>query len=357
MTPIADTLLHLAHRAARGKRSAPDVARFLLDVDRHAAELGRELATRAYRPSRGRSFVIHDPKPRRIHALPFRDRVAQHWLIHLTLPAIERSLSPQTYACRTGYGTHRCLARAAEWTRRRTFVLRLDIRKFFPSIDHTILRRMLDVPTPPEWRWLRDRFLDAPCETEHVAWHFPGDDLFSPSQRPHGIPIGSLISQIWANVYLAPIDHLLRSRLGLSSFVRYCDDLLVFDDDATRLRDALGAIRERAHALRLRLHPNKTRLYRTSDPVAFLGFVLRRRGDAVQVRLRYENVERMRKRMGVLRALYEAGAIDSGEVSSHLHAWLAHANHGHTRAFLRSELRRLVFTREPEAAVDESEIE
>ncbi len=343
-TPPMASLRRLALLAARGKRRAPDVARFLLDVDANVARLADDLATAVYRPGRGRDFVIRDPKPRWIHALPFRDRVAQHWLIHLTLPRIERSLAPQTYACRTGKGTHRCLARAAALTRNKRFVLRVDVRKFFPSIDHAVLKRQLERTTPVAWRWLRDVFLEAPGVGERVAWHMPGDDLFTPLTRPHGLPIGSLTSQIWANVYLSPFDRLIASKLGIGTFVRYCDDLLIYDDDASVLRDALAALHEAAIRLRLRLHPDKTRLHRTTDPVAFLGFVLQRRGDAAHVRLRHENVRRMRARMATLRSLYEAGAIDVDDLGAHLAAWLAHAKHGHTTALVRAELERLRFT-------------
>lgn len=336
------SLIALARIAGRGKWRAPDVAAFLLDVDRHAASLATELHSGTYRPGRGRAFWIHDPKRRRIFALPFRDRVAQHYLIAHTLPAIEGGLAPQSFACRTGFGTHRALLRAAGFFRTRVFVLRVDVRRFFPSIDHAILRRQLDRTTTQHLRWLRDVFLDAPVDVERVAWHFPGDELLTPALRPHGLPIGSLTSQIWANVYLSPIDHLVASHLGLGAFVRYCDDVLIFHDDPGRLRDALQAIERCATRLRLRLHEGKTRLHRTTDPVPFVGFVLRRRAQAsVQIRLRHDNVVRMRQRMAYSRALYRAGAIGLDEVTAQVRAWLAHARHGHTQALLTTELARL----------------
>jgi hypothetical protein len=102
---------------------------------------------------------------------------------------------------------------------------------------------------------------------------------------------------------------------------------------------------ERCFALRLRLHPGKTRLHRTTDPVPFLGFVLRRTPHGVSIRLRHENVVRFRRRMATVRALYRAGALPLGEVRSRIHAWLAHARHGHTRALCEAELSRLTFTR------------
>ncbi|MBK8261125.1 MAG: RNA-dependent DNA polymerase [Nannocystis sp.] len=341
-------LLRLAHLAARGKRRSADVARFMLDVDARVLVLARALSDGTYRPGLGRAFRLLDPKPRRIYALPFVDRVAQHALIDATLPAIERRLADQTYACRPGRGTHRALRRASELARHRRFVLRVDVQRFFPSVDHAILRALLDRVTPPALRWLRDVFLDAPLPdgaVEPVAFHFPGDELFTPLGRPHGLPIGSLTSQIWANLHLAPLDHLLAAHLGLGGFVRYCDDILVFDDDPGRLREAMARLHGRAAELRLRLHPDKTRLHRTSDPVSFIGFVLRRRGDAVNIRLRHDNVRRMRRRVGVLKAEFAAGGLPVAEVTQRLRAWLAHAAHGHTRALLEREHQAWVFRR------------
>ena len=146
-------------------------------------------------------------------------------------------------------------------------MLKVDVRKFFPSIDHGNLRRMLLRVTPVDWRWLSDRFVDAPYDGERVTSWFPGDDLLTPLARPHGLPIGSLTSQIWANLYLSPIDHLLASELGIGSFVRYCDDWLIWDDDPGRLREALSRMHEQATRLRLRLHPRKPRLHRATDSI------------------------------------------------------------------------------------------
>jgi len=339
---ITQIIRHAAALAARGKRASRDVAKFLIDIDAHADGLSRALGDRTYFPSMGRAFGIHDPKPRCIYALPFRDRVVQHFFIDLTLTAIEKSLRAQTYACRVDKGTHRCLARAGELMRHRAWVLRVDMRKFFPSVDHSILRRLLDRTTPMTWRWLRDRFLDAPYGGERVSFYFPGDDLFTPISRPHGLPIGSLTSQIWANLYLGVMDDLIASHLGIGDFVRYCDDILVFHDDPAKLRNALEHIEHCAMRLRLRLHPRKTGLHRTTESLPFLGFVLSRRGSGIDIRLRHDNVERMRKRMRVMQAMFAAGAFRVEDVRSRLLAWQAHARHGHTRALLKREFDRFV---------------
>ena len=338
-------LVATARFAARGKRRSPDVAAFLLDGERACAALLDELRAGRWRPGAARGFWIREPKLRLISALPFRDRVVQHLLVGRTLASFERSFAPQSYACRTGYGTHRCLRRATELARRRRWVLRLDAAKFFPSVDHGVLLGLLAPHTPREWWSVTVAIVAAPAQVEVTRFWFPGDDLFAPVMRPHGLPIGNLTSQIWANLMLTPIDHLISSRLGIGTFVRYCDDLLVFDDDPGRLRDAWHAIEARCDALRLRLHPRKCRLHRTTERVAFLGFVIQRRGDGVVVRLRRENVRRFRGRMQEARLLYALGAIDAEDVTSRIRSWLAHARHGHTRELCRRVLDEIAFTR------------
>lgn len=337
----------MAQRAAKGKRRSTQVARFLLDLDRQCDALSLELAASSYQPSQGRAFWICDPKPRCIYALPFRDRVVQHLLIDATLLQIERRLVAQTYACRVGMGTHRCLDRARALHRTHRFVLRIDIQKFFPSIDHQVLRRLLDRVTPLPLRWLRDRFLDAPIATERADLHFPGEDSFVALCRPHGLPIGSLTSQIWANLFLSPLDHALTSYLGIGSWIRYSDDILVYHNDASRLDSALRHLEEVALGLRLRLHPHKTRIQETTEPLPFLGFALQRHQAAVSVRLRSENLVRMRQRVRALRALFSAGALEVDEVTARLSAWLAHVRHGHTRSLIEREITRWTFSRSP----------
>ncbi len=140
---------------------------------------------------------------------------------------------------------------------------------------------------------------------------------------------------------LTPIDHLLASQLGLGHFVRYCDDLVIFAHDRNRLQHAWEAIHQRCDSLRLRLHPTKCRLHRTTEPVAFLGFVLEHRWDTTRIRLQAANPRRFRRRMTESNALLRAGAITIQEHRSRLLAWQAHAAHGNNRGLVDRELRRL----------------
>ena len=333
--------------ARRGKRARVDVARFEMDVERRLVALCERLARRAWRPSPYRVFTVRDPVVRTIAALPFEDRVVQHALMAFVAPRIERSLAAQTWACLPERGSHRALAWVAEHARRRRWCLRLDVRKFFPSVDHAVLREALARLHPPgeeQLRWLEDLLLDHPGPFERATFWFAGDDLFA-GLRPRGLPIGNLTSQWWANLVLSPLDHMLANHLGVREFARYMDDVVVLDDDRARLERIWQAYDAGLARVRLKLHPTKCEIRATRDGFAFLGFRIRRTDVGVAVHLADESVERFRARMAEIMARYEVGAVEPEEVRSRVMAWRGHAMHGHTRALCRKVLDELVFVR------------
>jgi retron-type reverse transcriptase len=338
-----DYLLAMARIAAKGKRRCPEVAAFMLDPIPKLLALRDELNEQTYHPAMARPFVIHEPKRRLIASVPFRDRVVQHILMHHSMPAFERWFAPQSYACRVGKGTHRALYRAVDLHRVFPWVLRIDIAKFFPSIDHQILLSIVLPRTPRQWHWLAKRILRAGGPCESASFYFPGDELTTPFERPHGLPIGNLTSQIWANAMLTPVDHMLASKLGMGTFVRYCDDILLYAHDRHRLEQVWSAIRDRCDTLRLRLHPRKCRLHRTTESVAFLGFVLTRRGKGVAIRLRSDNVRRFRKRMHRGFEEMRGNRLEPSELMARIRAWIAHGSHGHTARLRRDIVGEMKF--------------
>jgi RNA-directed DNA polymerase len=130
-----ENLLRAAHAAARGKRFKPSVARFRFDLERQLLRLHDELEAKTYRPGGYRTFTIYEGKTRQIGAAPFRDRVVHHALTGVLEPIFERSFIFDSYACRKGKGIHAAVDRSQRFARRYHYVLKADVRKFFPSID------------------------------------------------------------------------------------------------------------------------------------------------------------------------------------------------------------------------------
>ena len=215
-----------------------------------------------------------------------------------------------------------------EYRARFQYVLRADIFRFFPSIDHAILkrdiRRRIACDRTLE---LLDRIIDGSNAQEPVNLYFPGDDLFTPFSRRRGLPIGNLTSQFFANVYLDSFDHFAREVLRAPGYLRYVDDFALFHDDPHLLEEWRTRVAEYLAVRRLRLHPVKTHIALTSTPAEFLGFDLHPRGLR---RLPEDNVRRFRNRLRGLRDRWREGSVEKEEVLQRVQSWIAHASHAHT---------------------------
>jgi hypothetical protein len=317
-------LIRSARAAARGKKRRADAARFLMEMEPECFRLAAELADGSWQPGPYHTFTIREPKPRLISAAPFHDRVVHHALVSVLEPHFERRFVAHSYACRVGKGTHKALERAAVLTRKRKFVLKGDISKFFPSIDHEILKsEVRRVIADEPLLAVLDRVIDGSNPQEPVTAWFDGDDLFTPLTRRRGIPIGNLTSQFLANVFLDRFDHLVMDREGYGDYVRYCDDFLVFADTRSELWALRSRISGYLGAMRLVLHEHKGGVHRTSSTIPFLGFTIRRGGK----RLQRAGVVRGRRRLRESLAACVAGAIEPETLRARVASWRGHAMH------------------------------
>lgn len=325
-----------ALRAARGKRHKPRVACFLAGLETELLGLQRSLREKSWRPGGYTTFVVRETKPRLISAAPFRDRVVHHALCAVIAPLFERGFIAHSYASLKGRGTHRAVAAYEHLRDRYRYVLRADIFRYFPAIDHAVLKQDLRRRIAcADTLWLCDAIIDGSNPQEAVDHYFPGDDLFAPFERRRGLPIGNLTSQLFGNVYLNPLDHYATEVLR-APYLRYLDDFALFADEPERLRgwqDAMGSFLERR---RLSLHPAKTHIAQTRMPAQFLGYVL---GPAGARLLPEENVARLRGRLRSLRDRWRAGTVAAGEVRQRLGAWIAHARHADSEALRHSLFR------------------
>lgn len=198
-----------ARKAKRRKRAC---FQFERRIGAQIDALYRELHSGSYRSRPYYTFVVHERKSRLIHAPAFRDCVVQHAIYRVVYPIFDRTFIDQSYACRIGKGTHK----AADYAQRAlraappgSYTLKLDLRKFFYRIDRAILRQLIE-------RKIKDsRLVDVMM-------------LFADHGEPAGIPIGNLLSQLYALVYLNPLDHFVKRELGVRYYCRYVDDFVLF---------------------------------------------------------------------------------------------------------------------------------
>ncbi|MDR1903251.1 MAG: RNA-directed DNA polymerase [Treponema sp.] len=301
--------LYLAwYKVSKGKTKNTSIINFYRNLDQNLALIAQDLRNGTYIPGPYNQFLIKDPKERIISASAIRDRVVQHALMNLYDPVFDRSQIFDSYACRRKKGTQKSVLRAFHFSKcfktSGAYFLKMDVRKYFNSIDHEILKRLIS-------KIIKDgRALQL--FTTII------DSKNSASLK--GIPIGNLTSQYFANHYLAAFDHYLKEKLHVKKYIRYMDDMLIFSDSKTALKSLYQeALNYTAEKLNLTLKPA---IIDSADKGApFLGFLIKPRGIFLQKKskkryvLRLKEIEQKRG-LGLLSDL-EAG-IRITAVSAHL---------------------------------------
>ncbi|MBN3883787.1 MAG: RNA-directed DNA polymerase [Nostoc sp. JL34] len=339
-----ENILAAAKKAQKGKRFRDNVLNFNNNLEPELIKLQDELGNKNYQPGNYRTFYIKEPKTRMISAAPYRDRVVHHALCNIILPLIEPTFIADSYANRVGFGTHRALHRFTEFARSSHYVLQCNIQKYFPSIDHEILKSLLRRKIKcSDTLWLIDTIIDNSNEQLLVVEHFAGDSLLTPIERRRGLPVGNLTSQFFANVYLNGFDHFVKEELRVKKYLRYVDDFSLFSDDWQFLSNARLAIEEYlANNLRLRIHPIKSQLFETRIGANYVGF--RILPNCIQVRT--ENLRRARRRLKFMQRKSAQGKINSDKISQSIQSWFAHFEHGDTWQLRQQIFTSLAWTRE-----------
>lgn len=221
-------LRYAFYRARKGKRNRPDVEAFAADLEANLRGMACDVEAGCFPLGRYQQFRIHDPKRRIITAPCFAERVLHHAIMNVCEPYFERFLIADTFACRCGKGRISALHRALQFSRRYTFAVKLDMRKYFQSISHDILLERLQ-------RRFKDRCL---LELFGRIIHSHGEIA------GRGLPIGSLTSQHFANFYLGWFDRFVKEQLRLRGYVRYMDDCVLWSSDKNGLAEWVNECRE-----------------------------------------------------------------------------------------------------------------
>jgi RNA-directed DNA polymerase len=289
---FAPEALYYAYRQCRKrKRNTAQALAFELNLEANLFALSDALNAGTYTPGPCTAFLVKRPKRREIFAADFRDRVVHHLLVGHLEPAWERRFIHDSYACRTGKGTHTAVDRLQSVLRKVTanntrpaWYLQLDIKGFFVMLDRRILyERLIANESDPIIQWLirvilfRDPTRDCRFHGSTRADHErlpPHKTLFK--ARPEcGLPIGNLTSQFFANVSLDALDQFIKHTLKARYYVRYCDDLVLLSTEKPQLEDWEQRIAEFLDE-RLRLSVNERRSLRpVSDGLDFLGYITR----------------------------------------------------------------------------------
>ncbi|MGL5452986.1 MAG: reverse transcriptase domain-containing protein [Aeromonas sp.] len=315
-----DNLLAAYHRARRGKRSRMEVMKFHYNYEAELINIQNHLIWGSWRTGQYRPFVIHEPKRRDGASLPFRDRVLHHSLVAVINPCFEPRFIRDTYACIEGRGTHDGANKAQSMIRKvqrqsgKVYVLKGDISKYFASINHAILRKIIRSRIScPRTLALIDEIIGSSADPSDI--------------NPKGIPLGNLTSQLFANIYLAEFDNYIKHVEREKNYVRYMDDFVIVHHDKAHLQALLTrAIQFLDEKLQLSTN-GKTQIFPVGkdngQALDFLGY----RIWSTHRLLRKDSISRIRRSLKRLQRLYSRGEIDLEHVRPTVHSWLAHARH------------------------------
>lgn len=314
------TLMTAFWQAAKTKRLRRDVQRFSGSLDAELARIRDDVLSGRAPEGRWTSFHICDPKPRRILAPCFSDRVLHHAMMLPMGPVLERSLVADTFACRTGKGTLAAVLRAQQHVRRYPWFVKADVRAYFASIDHEILLRLLARRfKDPGLLGLANRVLER-----------------TPLPSGRGLPIGALTSQWFANLYLDGLDRFLLEGLRVRGMVRYMDDVVWWCDSKREARESLRAARAYLRDERALDLKEDAQIGRSAQGASFLGF----RVFPGQLRLSLRRRRRYRAARARWETAFATGKISAVVLQARYASALAITAHASASRFRATDLTR-----------------
>ncbi|MDR1300230.1 MAG: reverse transcriptase/maturase family protein [Candidatus Nomurabacteria bacterium] len=291
-------------RAKRNKLGNEKIAAFEKDLEYNLTTLLKELTNQTYRPGAYYKFMIHEPKERLIWALPFRDRVVQQWFVEeLIIPHFVPKFSYDSHACVREHGTHLAYKRLQRFLHYGEYAIKMDISKFFPSINKDIL-----------WKVLQREIKDG-----QVLWLARTFVYDTPNTK--GIPIGNYTSQYFANIYLNELDQYIKRELKVRNYIRYMDDFVLIcgsKDEALKLFEQCREFLQQKLDLQLN---GKSRIIKISRGVPFCGFTI----FPTHIKLSQNNKRSVKHMVRKFRVDHDREAFLAS-----LTGWRAHVSHANS---------------------------
>ncbi len=251
----------------KGKRNKADVGIFERSLEDNIFNLYQILKNKNYQHGVYQEFYVHDPKLRHIHKACVQDRVVHHLVSKILEEIFDPTFYAHSYSCRKGKGTHKAIESFVKLARKasnnntsKLFVLKCDIGKFFANVDHAVLLNLLAKRIHDE------DFINLLKEII---------ESFKTEADPRGMPIGNLTSQLFANIYMDPLDQYIKHNLRAKYYIRYADDFVFMSNNQEYLQNILTQVEcFLKEELKLTLHPNKVEICNYYLGVDFLGYVI-----------------------------------------------------------------------------------
>lgn len=307
-------------KAQKGKRYSKAVQLYSLDLDNQLLELRNDIITGKVKLGDYHFFTIYDPKEREICAPAFKEQVLHHALMNVCHASFERRQIYDSYASRKGKGTYSALERAKFYTKKYPWFLKLDVRKFFGSIDHVVLNQQL-----------------AAIFKEKKLCHIFENIIDSyPAQSIVGLPIGNLTSQYFANNYLSGLDFFIKKTLMCKAYVRYMDDMILWSTDKQILKNWHKEITDFVN-YKLKLNLKPMQMNKTNSGLPFLGYLIYPH----YIWLSQRSKKRFIKKLTAINDYYKSGKLEELKCQQKILPLLAFTKHSDSLNFRKSVLLRL----------------
>jgi len=324
-------------KSKKGKTKKWYMKKFEKGLDNKLLQLKYELQTQSYSPKPLKRFIIRDPKTRVIHASAFRDRIVHHAICNIIEPIFEKIFIYDSYASRQGKGPLSAVKRFENFQRKISingkliknaknnnmiigYVLKADIKHYFPSVNHDILIKILK-------RKIRDR---------NVILLIRKILDTNSNYSGKGMPIGNMTSQFFANVYLNELDYFVKHKLKAKYYIRYVDDFVILDRNKENLIQIRNKIKKYLNKnLKIELHDDKSHIHPLFKGINFLGF----RIFYYYKLLSKKNIREIKNRMKRLRNMCFNDEIHFRQLDRSLQGWEAYAIWADTYR-LRRRIRR-----------------
>ena len=321
-------------KARKGKTTKEYVIEFEKNTEKNLLDLHFELKEGTYSPKPLKTFILRDPKTRKISKSDFRDRLVHHAVVQVIEPIFDKTFIYDSCANRKGKGNLFALKRFDFFKRKVTknnsqnaFCLKADIKHYFQEVDHEILLNILT-------NKLRDKetILLIKKILSNVAILGGGED-----QQFKGMPLGNLTSQFFANVYLNKLDYFVKHKLRAKYYVRYVDDFVILHSSKSQLEVWKQEISNFLNKeLKLELHPEKSRIISLLRGVDFVGF-----RNSVSFRLlRKRNIRKIRIKI----IQFKKGETEFTALFDSFQGWQAYAKWANTYNLRESIKKEIIST-------------
>ena len=319
-----DALFNSMNNCAKGVKWKGTVAYYRHHWMDEIPRLSDQLHDGTYKERRAKFFTITEPKRRDIMSIHFRDRVYQRSLNDVAIyPQATKSFIANNFACQKGKGTQPARDMLKEYLHRYYrkhgtdgWVLKIDIKGYYPNMDHSFAEEMFK-------RYLDDETYQM---AKAVLAHLPGEVGYNP---------GSQIVQIVGITALDKIDHYIKERLRIKYYIRYMDDFVLIHHDKAYLEHCLEVIREMLKAQNMTISEKKTFIQPVTKPIKHLGFIYRlTETGKVVILADPKKIKHERKKVMRMMALYDKGKLAKRDIDAHWKAWKASVRYGNSHNLL-----------------------